>query len=84
MTHHDEGPDSTEGVVCRIEGQQYSHSSRNLLALTVDAAVNSGNSEGPVFDVQGELVGVAFQMLNVGISSGSNGHFIPPPILHHF
>ena len=39
----------TEGVVSRIEVQRYSHSQRNLLAVTVDAAINAGNSGGPVF-----------------------------------
>ena len=33
------------------------------LALQIDAAINSGNSGGPVFNKQGECVGVAFQSL---------------------
>lgn len=37
-------------VVSRIEGQAYAHSMRVLLAVTVDAAINSGNSGGPVFN----------------------------------
>ncbi len=52
----------TEGVVSRIEVQRYSHSQRYLLAVTVDAAINAGNSGGPVF--QGDtVVGIAFQTL---------------------
>jgi S1-C subfamily serine protease len=39
----------TDGVVSRIEGQIYVHSQRRLLAATVDAVINAGNSGGPVF-----------------------------------
>lgn len=71
----------TEGVVSRIEGQRYSHSFRELLAVTVDAAINSGNSGGPVFNIHGELVGIAFQVF---FGASSNGHVIPPPVVRHF
>ncbi|HHH10730.1 MAG TPA: serine protease, partial [Sorangium sp.] len=37
----------TEGVVSRIEMQRYAHSERSMLAVTVDAAINEGNSGGP-------------------------------------
>ncbi|MFT4513053.1 MAG: S1-C subfamily serine protease, partial [Planctomycetota bacterium] len=50
----------TEGVVSRIEVQRYEHSQRHLLAVTVDAAINEGNSGGPVF-ARGKIVGIAFQ-----------------------
>eukprot|EP00913_Durusdinium_trenchii_P035372 g33102.t1 len=40
----------TEGVLSRIEVVDYSHSRRSCLALTVDAAINAGNSGGPVVD----------------------------------
>lgn len=70
----------TEGVVSRIEVQQYSHSQRSLLAVTVDAAINSGNSGGPVF-MDGRIVGIAFQSL----SDGENiGEIVPVPIIEHF
>ncbi|HET7501128.1 MAG TPA: serine protease, partial [Kofleriaceae bacterium] len=52
----------TEGVVSRIEVQRYSHSQRHLLAVTVDAAINAGNSGGPVFG-NNKVVGIAFQKL---------------------
>lgn len=71
----------TEGVVSRIEGQPYSHSQRYLLAVTVDAAINEGNSGGPVFNETGELVGIAFQALE---GAENTGHIIPPPVIEHF
>lgn len=35
-----------QGVVSRIDRQQYSHGRTSLLAIQVDAAINSGNSGG--------------------------------------
>jgi hypothetical protein len=78
----------TEGVVSRIEVQRYSHSQRNLLAVTVDAAINAGNSGGPVFGAQSKgepggskVVGIAFQKLN-GVDN--IGEMVPPPIIKSF
>ena len=34
-----------------------------LLTLQIDAAINSGNSGGPVFDEFFKIVGVAFQSI---------------------
>ncbi len=70
----------TEGVVSRIEVQRYSHSQRHLLAVTVDAAINAGNSGGPVFG-DGKVVGIAFQKLT-GVDN--IGEMVPPPIIHAF
>ena len=70
----------TEGVVSRIEVQRYSHSQRSLLAVTVDAAINAGNSGGPVFG-DGLVVGIAFQKLN-GVDN--IGEMVPPPLLRWF
>ena len=70
----------TEGVVSRIEVQRYSHSQRHLLAVTVDAAINAGNSGGPVFG-QGKVVGIAFQKLT-GVDN--IGEMVPPPIIRSF
>jgi len=70
----------TEGVVSRIEVQRYSHSQRHLLAVTVDAAINAGNSGGPVFG-NGKVVGIAFQKLT-GVDN--IGEMVPPPIIKAF
>ncbi len=65
----------------RIELQAYSHSLKTALAITVDAAINSGNSGGPVMNQKGELVGVAFQALE---GAEAIGHIVPPFVIRHF
>lgn len=70
----------TEGVVSRIEVQRYEHSQRHLLAVTVDAAINEGNSGGPVF-ARGKVVGIAFQALP---DAENVGEMVPAPILKVF
>lgn len=70
----------TEGVVSRIEVQRYEHSQRHLLAVTVDAAINEGNSGGPVF-ARGKVVGIAFQALP---DAENIGEMVPAPIIKRF
>ena len=70
----------TEGVVSRIEVQRYSHSQRRLLAITVDAAINSGNSGGPVFQ-EGRVIGVAFQTLT---NAENIGELVPANLIRRF
>lgn len=70
----------TEGVVSRIEVQRYEHSQRHLLAVTVDAAINEGNSGGPVF-ARGKIVGIAFQALP---DAENVGEMVPAPIIRRF
>jgi S1-C subfamily serine protease len=70
----------TQGVLSRIEMTAYSQSQTVLLAGQIDAAINSGNSGGPV--VRGEkLVGIAFQSLEEGENIG---YIIPVPVVRHF
>jgi S1-C subfamily serine protease len=70
----------TKGVVSRIEETYYSHGAYRLLAIQIDAAINSGNSGGPVF--MGEtIIGVAFETL---VNADNIGYIIPIPVLKHF
>lgn len=70
----------TKGVVSRIDRQQYSHGRTSLLAIQVDAAINSGNSGGPVL-LGSHVVGIAFQCLTGG---DGVGYVIPVPVINHF
>jgi S1-C subfamily serine protease len=70
----------TRGVVSRIEVSPYAHSQRPLLAIQIDAAVNSGNSGGPVFKGD-KIIGVAFQSLD---ESQNIAYAIPIPVVEHF
>ncbi len=70
----------TEGVVSRVEVQRYAHSDRHLLAVTVDAAINSGNSGGPVFSGD-KVVGIAFQSLE---EAENVGEMVPVPVINQF
>ena len=70
----------TEGVVSRVELQRYSHSQRHLLAVTVDAAINEGNSGGPVYK-DGEVAGIAFQTLD---DAENIGEMVPAPLIRRF
>ena len=71
----------TRGIVSRIEDISYSHGWKTLLGIQVDAAINSGNSGGPVLDMNtGKIVGIAFQ----GDKEGESlGYVIPPEIILH-
>jgi len=70
----------TEGVVSRIEQTKYSHSGYYFLACQIDAAINYGNSGGPVI-LDDKIVGVVFQ----GNSYAQNiGYMVPAPVITHF
>lgn len=70
----------TKGVVSRIEYQRYVHSGEHLLAVQVDAAINSGNSGGPIIS-DGKLIGVVMQKQR---KADNIGYMVPIPILKHF
>jgi S1-C subfamily serine protease len=70
----------TEGIVSRIEVVRYTQRRRRLLAIQIDAAINSGNSGGPVLR-DGKMVGVAFQALD---DAASIGYMIATPVVDHF
>ncbi|CAE5963022.1 unnamed protein product [Arabidopsis arenosa] len=70
----------TKGVVSRVELLEYSHSATELLAIQIDAAINDGNSGGPVI-MGNKVAGVAFESL---CCSDSIGYIIPTPVIRHF
>ena len=75
----------TSGVVSRIEVTSYSHGGSELLGIQIDAAINSGNSGGPVFDADGSCVGIAFQSLKGGNDDPEGiGYVIPTAVIKHF
>eukprot|EP00928_Gymnodinium_smaydae_P011013 TRINITY_DN14129_c0_g1_i1.p1 TRINITY_DN14129_c0_g1~~TRINITY_DN14129_c0_g1_i1.p1 ORF type:complete len:1308 (-),score=187.67 TRINITY_DN14129_c0_g1_i1:465-4388(-) len=72
----------TDGIVSRIDGMIYPNglietawnTPTELMVIQVDAAINHGNSGGPVFDSNGNLVGLAF----AGLDGAQNvGYVIP-------
>jgi S1-C subfamily serine protease len=67
----------TRGIISRINITHYSGAVKNIV-LQIDAAVNHGNSGGPVFDETGKrIVGIAFS----GSSDGDLINYIIPTIL---
>ena len=57
----------TEGIVSSLKGfQGASHE------MQIDAAINSGNSGGPVVDEKGNLIGVAVATLSKELTEGIN------------
>ena len=70
----------TNGNVSRIEHGEYSHSSRSYTTMQIDAAVNQGNSGGPVI-TNGKIVGIVMQTLN---DSDNISYAVPISIVSHF
>lgn len=59
---------------------EYAQSGMHLLAIQIDAAINSGNSGGPVLNDYGQVVGVAFQSLE---QAENIGYVVPVTIVQH-
>lgn len=70
----------TSGIVSRIEVGDYLQSGQRLLSAQIDAAINSGNSGGPVIS-RGAIVGIAMQTLE---GAENVGYMIPAPVVRHF
>lgn len=71
----------TKGILSRIEHQPYFHANSFLLAGQIDAAVNPGNSGGPVIANQ-KIVGIVMQGID-GEQVENLGYFIPPSVIAH-
>jgi len=72
-------PAITEGVVSRVELQEYSHSNARLLYCQIDAAINPGSSGGPVIK-DDKIVGIAFE----AIDRENIGYIVYFPVIDHF
>jgi len=75
----------TKGVVSRIDVLRYTGYAmvEPLLVVQIDAAINAGNSGGPVFNAAMEVVGVAF--CKDGDDASDNiGYLIPADIVRLF
>lgn len=71
---------TTAGVVSRIEMTLNSYSIESVLSVQIDAALNPGNSGGPVLS-DGKLVGVAAAVQK---DSDGIGFMVPSPVIRHF
>jgi hypothetical protein len=77
----------TKGVVSRVTTLTYEDAkfflpTRELIAIQLDAAINSGNSGGPALDEGGKIVGVAF--CGYAGSADNIGYIIPYPVISNF
>jgi len=72
---------TTTGVVSRIEYINYLWSSFYLLAIQIDAAINSGNSGGAVVNANNELIGIAMMRLK---ETNNIGYIVPSIIINTF
>ena len=69
----------TEGIVSRIERIKYPGRIKKLSSVQIDAAINGGNSGGPVVS-KGKVVGVATAKSDLE----NTGYIIPTPIIEQF
>ena len=72
---------TTTGVVSRIEYTSYVWSNEYLLAIQVDAAINSENSGGAAIDKNGDLVGIAMMRLT---NADNISYIVPSVIINTF
>jgi len=72
---------TTKGIVSRIEHQNYSHGYMDHLTIQIDAPINSGNSGGPAFDEEGNIVGIAIQTIS---NADGIGYLVPVEVIKHF
>jgi len=70
----------TKGVLSRLEHTYYVHSSHFLFAGQIDAAINAGNSGGPVIS-DGKIVGIVMQVRG---NAENIGYMVPISVVEHF
>lgn len=51
------------------------------LTIQIDAPINSGNSGGPAFDEEGNIVGIAIQTIS---NADGIGYLVPVEVIQHF
>jgi hypothetical protein len=71
---------TTAGVISRIEMTLNFYSIESVLSVQIDAALNPGNSGGPVLN-NGKIVGIASSLLE---EADGVGFMVPPPVIQHF
>jgi len=72
---------TTTGIISRIEYTNYVWSGEYLLAIQVDAAINSGNSGGAAIDKNGDIVGIAMMRLT---NADNISYIVPSVIINTF
>ena len=73
---------TTTGIVSRIEYKSYVWNPwSNLLAIQIDAAINSGNSGGPVLNKDNKIVGIAMMKLN---NTDNISYIVPSVVINTF
>lgn len=72
---------TTTGIISRIEYSSYVWSSEYLLAIQVDAAINSGNSGGAALDKNGDIVGIVMMSLK---NTDNISYIVPSVIINTF
>jgi len=70
---------TTKGTISRIEPQNYVWSYERMLAIQIDASVNSGNSGGAALNDNGEIVGIVMQ--SYAKSQADNISYIIPSMI---
>jgi S1-C subfamily serine protease len=74
---------TTKGTISRIEQQNYVWSYERMLAIQIDASVNSGNSGGAAFNDNGKIVGIIMQSYSKS-QADNISYIIPSMIVNTF
>ena len=73
---------TTNGIVSRIEYKSYVWSPwSNLLAIQIDAAINSGNSGGAVVNKDNKIIGIAMMKLT---NTDNISYIVPSIVINTF